>query len=125
MQCPFLTRRALPAPATNAGLATKAVAADEEPPGSDEKPQKGDLLVQSGGGLEGKLIKPRDLKPGGPPLHAWPQDPMTSVVRKGAILVIRHARVVLGPAGRLAALPLAVVGGSLTVAAPFIGKAGA
>lgn len=191
MQCPFQTRRSLllAALATSAGLATRAVAADEEPPGSDERPQKGDLLVHSEGEAEGKLIKPNDLKLGGPPLHAWPQDPKTSVVRSGSrlneILIVRlepaeldedtrahaadgivaysaicahagcpvtdwvkgegldknvfkcpchnseydpreGARVVFGPAPRhLAALPLAVVDGSLTVAAPFIGKVGA
>ncbi len=196
MQCPFQTRRALllAALATGAGLATegmatRAVAADEEPPGSDERPQKGDLLVQSEGDQEGKLIRPGDLKLGGPPLHAWPKDPKTSVVRNGSrlneILIVRldpaeldedtrahaadgivaysaicahagcsvtdwvkgdgldkkvfkcpchnseydpreGARVVFGPAPRhLAALPLAVVDGSLTVAAPVIGKVGA
>ena len=80
MQCPFQTRRALllAALATSAdlatqGVATRAVAADEEPAGSDERPQKGDLLVQSEGDQEGKLIKPDDLKPGGPPLHLRPR----------------------------------------------------
>jgi len=191
MQCPFQTRRSilLAALATGAGLATKAVAADEEPPGSDERPQKGDLLVQSEGEQQGKLIKPDDLKLGGPPVQAWPQDPKTSVIRSGSrlneILIVKldpaeldedtrahaadgivaysaicahagcpvtewvkgegldkevfkcpchnseydpreGARVVFGPAPRhLAALPLAIVDGSLTVAAPFIGKVGA
>jgi rieske iron-sulfur protein len=196
MQCPFQTRRALllAALATSAGLATqgvatRAVAADEEPPGSDERPKKGDLLVQSEGDQEGELIKPGELNLGGPPLHAWPKDPKTSVIRKGSILneiliikldpaeldedtraravdgilaysaICPHAgcpvtewvkgdgldkdvfkcpchnseydpregaQVVFGPAPRrLAALPLAVVDGSLTVAAPFIGKVGA
>ena len=195
MQCPFQTRRALllAALATSAdlatqGVATRAVAADEEPAGSDERPQKGDLLVQSEGDQEGKLIKRDDLKPGGPPLHAWPRDPKTSVTRSGSrlneILIIKldpveldedtraravdgilaysaicshagcpvtdwvrgegldkdvlkcpchnseydpraGAQVVFGPAPRrLAALPLAVVDGALTVAAPFIGKVG-
>ena len=191
MQCPFQTRRSLllAALATSAGLATRAVAADEEPPGSDERLQKGDLLVQSEGDQEGQIIKPGDLKLGGPPLHAWPRDPKTSVTRSGSrlneILVIKldpaeldedtraravdgivaysaicahagcpvsdwvkgegldkdvfkcpchnseydpreGARVVFGPAPRrLAALPLAVVDGSLIVAAPFLGKVGA
>ena len=195
MQCPFQTRRALllAALVTSAGLAaegmaSRAVAADEEQPGSDERPQKGDLLVHSEGEQEGKLIKPGDLKLGGPPLHAWPKDPRTSVVRSSSrlneILLIKldpaeldedtrahaadgivaysaicthagcpvtdwvkgegldntvfkcpchnseydprqGAQVVFGPAPRhLAALPLAVVDGSLTVAAPFIGKVG-
>jgi rieske iron-sulfur protein len=196
MQCPFQTRRSLllAALATSAGLAaegmaSKAVAAEEEQAGSDERPQKGDLLVHSEGEQEGKLIKLDDLKLGGPPLHAWPRDPKTSVVRSGSrlneIVIVkldpaeldedtraravdgiiaysaicshagcpvtdwvkgegldkdvlkcpchnseydpRHgAEVVFGPAPRhLAALPLAVVDGSLTVAAPFIGKVGA
>jgi rieske iron-sulfur protein len=191
MRCPSQTRRSLllAALATGAGLATKAVAADEDPPGSDERPKKGDHLVQSEGEQEGQLIKPGDLKLGGPPLHAWPQDPKTSVVRDRSILneiliikldpaeldedtraravdgilaysaICPHAgcpvtewvkgegldkdvfkcpchnseydpregaQVVFGPAPRrLAALPLAVVDGALTVAAPFIGKVGA
>jgi Rieske Fe-S protein len=195
MRCPFQTRRSLllAALAASAGLAaegisSRAVAAEDEQPGSDERPQKGDLLVHSEGEQEGKLIKLDDLKLGGPPLHAWPQDPKTSVVRSGSrlneILIVKldpaeldedtrahavdgivaysaicthagcpvsdwvmgagldkdvfkcpchnseydpreSARVVFGPAPRrLAALPLAVVGGSLTVAAPFIGKVG-
>ena len=66
MRCPSQTRRSLllAALATGAGLATKAVAADtdEEPAGSDEKPQKGDLLVHSEGEQEGKLMD-RLLRP--------------------------------------------------------------
>lgn len=196
MQCPFQTRRSvlLAALATGAGFATDSVAtrvlaADEEQPGSDERPQKGDVLVHSEGEREGHVIKPADLKLGGPPLHAWPQDPKTLVVRSGSrlneLLVVRldpaeldedtraraadgivaysaicahagcpvtewvkgegldkevfkcpchnseydpreGARVVFGPAPRhLAALPLAMADGALTVAAPFIGKVGA
>jgi len=195
MQCPFQTRRSLLLAALAAsvgfaaeGMASRAVAADEEQPGSDERPQKGDRLVHSEGDQEGKPIKPDDLELGGPPLHAWPQDPKTQVVRSGSrlneILIVKldpaeldedtrahaadgivaysaicahagcpvtdwvkgegldknvfkcpchnseydpreGARVVFGPAPRrLAALPLAVVDGSLTVAAPFIGKVG-
>lgn len=191
MQCPFQSRRSvlLAAFAASAGLVTRAVAAGEDPPGSDERPQKGDHLVHSEGEQEGKLIKADDLKLGGPPLHAWPQDPKTSVVRNASrlneILIVRldpselddatraraadgivaysaicahagcpvtdwvkgegtdkdvfkcpchnseydprqGAQVVFGPAQRhLAALPLAMVDGALTVAAPFIGKVGA
>ena len=136
----------------------------------------------------GDIIKPQDLKLGGPPLHAWPKDPKTSVIRDGSrlneVLVVKldpaelddetrsraadgivaysaicahagcpvtawvkgtagdkdvfkcvchnseydprqSAEVVFGPAPRrLAALPLAMADGSLTVAAPFVGKVG-
>jgi rieske iron-sulfur protein len=166
-----------------------AMAGDEDQPGSDERPKKADFLVASEGDQEGQLIKPQDLKLGAPPMHAWPKDPKTSVIRSGSrlneLLVIRldpaelddetrshaadgivaysaicahagcpvtgwvkgeevakdvfkcfchnseydprqGAEVVFGPAPRrLAALPLAIVDGSLTVAAPFIGKVGA
>ncbi len=165
-----------------------AAVADEEQPGSDERPQKADLLVASEGDGEGQIIKPQDLKLGGPPVHAWPKDPKTSVIRSGSrlneILVIRldpavlddetrshaadgivaysavcahagcpvtgwvkgeevdknvfkcfchnseydprhGAEVVFGPAPRrLAALPLAIVDGSLVVAGSFVGKVG-
>ena len=39
------------------------------------------------------MIKPQDLKLGGPPVRAWPKDPNTSVVRNGSrlneVLVIK------------------------------------
>ena len=192
MACPDRTRRTLilTALATGACLATcSAAAADEDQPGSDERPQKADLLVISDGEHAGEVIKPQDLKLGGPPLRAWPKDPKTSVIRKGSrlneVLVVRldptelddgtrahaadgivaysaicahagcpvtawvkeeagdkdvfkcvchnseydprhGAEVVFGPAPRrLAALPLAIADGWLTVAATFIGKVGA
>jgi rieske iron-sulfur protein len=185
------TRRALllGALATTACLGCAAqVHAGEEPPGADERPQKGDVLVFSEGDREGKLIAAADLPAGGPPVHAWPKDPKTSVVRSGSrlneILIIRldpaeldeqtkaravdgiiaysaicshagcpvtawmksdvgdkevfkcmchnseydpraGAQVVFGPAPRrLAALPLALADGSLSVAGNFIGKVG-
>jgi rieske iron-sulfur protein len=190
-RCPECTRRALllTAVATGACLATVPVAADDDAPGSDERPQKGDLLVVSEGDRAGDIIKPGDLNLGGPMLRAWPKDPKSSVVRKGSrlneILVIKldpaelddatrahaadgivaysaicahagcpvtawvkqdggdkdvfkcvchnseydprqGAEVVFGPAPRrLAALPLVIADGSLTVAAPFVGKVGA
>jgi rieske iron-sulfur protein len=187
------TRRTLilTALAASACIAVRpsAAVAEEDQPGSDERPQKADLLVVSEGDGEGEVIKPQDLKLGGPPMRAWPKDPKTSVVRSGSrlneVLVVRldpaelddntrphaadgivaysaicahagcpvtswekavdgdknvfkcpchnseydprqGAEVVFGPAPRrLAALPLAIVDGSLTVAAPFIGKVGA
>jgi rieske iron-sulfur protein len=80
--------------ATGAFLAAgRSATAQEDQPGSDERPQKGDSLVLSEGEHEGRIIKPDDLKLGEPPLHAWPKDPKTSVIRKGSrlneILVIR------------------------------------
>lgn len=190
--CAAQTRRTvlLGALVTSACLGCSAYArADEDPPGSDERPQKGDVLVFSEGDQEGKLITVADLPAGGPPVHAWPKDPKTSVVRSGSrlneILIIRldpaeldektraravdgiiaysaicahagcpvtawvksdvddkkvfkcmchnseydpraGAQVVFGPAPRrLAALPLALADGSLSVAGNFIGKVGA
>jgi Rieske Fe-S protein len=191
--CSDQTRRALilTALATSACVAvSKSVAAaDEGQPGSDERPQKADVLVLSEGEHAGDIVKPQDLKLGGPPLRAWPKDPKTSVIRNGSrlneVLVVKldpaeldddtrshaadgivaysaicahagcpvtawvkgaagdkdvfkcvchnseydprqGAQVVFGPAPRrLAALPLALVDSSLTVAAPFVGKVGA
>ena len=190
--CPDPTRRALlvTALATCACLAAaEPVAADDDQPGSDERPQKADLLVFAQGEHAGEIIKANDLKPGGPPVHAWPKDPRTSVVRKGSrlneVVIVRldpgeldddtlsrsadgivaysvicshagcpvtawvkqetgdknilkcmchnseydprqSAQVVFGPAPRrLAALPLAIADGALTVAAAFVGKVGA
>lgn len=186
------TRRTilLTAFATAAGIATSPRAgAEEDPPGSDERPQKADVLVFSEGEHAGEIIKPQDLKIGGPFVRAWPKDAKTSVIRKGSrlneVVVVRldpaelddetrarsadgivaysaicahagcpvtawvkgaaedknvlkcvchnseydprqSAQVVFGPAPRrLAALPLATVDGSLTVAAAFVGKVGA
>ena len=191
MVCQDPVRRSLLLTALAAGacLAAKPVIAEEDQPGSDERPQKGDLLVHSDGEHEGEVIGPGDLKLDGPPLHAWPKDSKSSVIRKGSrlneIVLVRldlgelddasrsrsadgivayslvcthagcpisewvksdvgdknvlkcpchnsefnpreSAQVVFGPAPRrLAALPLVVADGSLTVAAPFIGKVGA
>jgi Rieske Fe-S protein len=186
------TRRALllTALATCACLATpEPAAAEEEQPGSSERPQKADMLVCTEGEHAGEVIKPGDLKLGGPPLRAWPMDPKSSVIRKGSrlneVLLVKldpneldddtrsrsadgivaysaicshagcpvtawmkqesgdknilkcmchnseydprqSAQVVFGPAPRrLAALPLAIADGALTVAATFVGKVGA
>jgi rieske iron-sulfur protein len=90
------TRRTviLTALATAAGAAASSAArADDDPPGSDERPQKADVLVFAEGDRAGEVIKPEDLKLNGPPLRAWPKDPKTSVVRKGSrlneVLIIR------------------------------------
>ncbi|MHC2337170.1 QcrA and Rieske domain-containing protein [Bradyrhizobium sp. USDA 4454] len=190
--CTEPTRRALlTALAGCACLAAiePAAADDEEQPGASERPQKADLLVRAEGDKAGQVIKPDDLKLGGPPLRAWPQDPKTSVIRKGSrlneVVLVKldpnemddatraraadgivcysvicthagcpitawlkqeqgdknvlkclchnseydprqNAQVVFGPAPRrLAALPLTVADGAITVAAPFVGKVGA
>jgi Rieske Fe-S protein len=72
---------------------SRSVIAEEDQPGSDERPQKGDVLVFSEGEHAGEAIKPQDLQLGGPPVHAWPSDLKTSVIRKGSrlneILVVR------------------------------------
>src|SRR3984957_17290673 len=185
------TRRSLilTALATAASVAARPAAAEEDQPGSDERPQKADVLVFSEGEHEGEVITLQDLKLGGPLARAWPKDPKTSVIRNGSrlneVLVIRldpaelddetrahaadgivaysaicshagcpvtawvkgaegdqdvfkcvchnseydprhSAEVVFGPAPRrLAALPLAITEGSLTVAAALVGKVGA
>jgi rieske iron-sulfur protein len=177
------------AAATSIAAGETACAADEDQPGSDERPQKADVLVISEGEHAGDIVKPQDLKLGGPPVRAWPKDPKTSVVRKGSrlneVLIIRldpaelddetrarsadgivaysvicahagcpvtawvkadgsdkdvfkcvchnseydprqSAQVVFGPAPRrLAALPLTMLDGTLTIAATFVGKVGA
>jgi Rieske Fe-S protein len=95
--CSDPTRRTLilTALATGACLAASrsSAAADEDRPGSDERPQKADVLVLSEGEHAGQIIAAQDLKPGGPPLRAWPKDPKTSVIRDGSrlneILVVR------------------------------------
>ena len=90
------TRRTLilTALATGACLASrKSAAAEEDQPGSDERPQQADVLVFSEGDHAGEVIELQDLKLGGPPVHAWPKDSKTSVVRDGSrlneILVVR------------------------------------
>jgi rieske iron-sulfur protein len=93
--CAHRTRRSLLTTALGAGacLAAGRTGAQEGQAGSDQRPQAGDLLVVSEGPQSGQVVKPSDLKPGGPPLHAWPKDSKTSVVRDGSrlneILVIR------------------------------------
>ncbi|MCA6112843.1 QcrA and Rieske domain-containing protein [Bradyrhizobium cenepequi] len=96
MLCPNQTRRSLLLTTLAAGAflaANRFAAAQEDQPGSSDRPKKGDLLVISEGERAGDIIKPDDLKLGDPPLHAWPKDPKTSVVRNGSrlneILIIR------------------------------------
>ena len=87
--CQDPTRRALilTALATGACLASsRSSIAEEDLPGSNERPQKADVLVFAEGDRAGEMIKPQDLQAGGPPVRAWPKDPKTSVVRKGSRL---------------------------------------
>jgi rieske iron-sulfur protein len=86
--CADQTRRTLilTALAGGACLAANVASADDDQPGSDERPQKGDLLVFTEGDHAGEVIKTEALELGGPPVHAWPKDPKTSVVRKGSRL---------------------------------------
>lgn len=87
--CPDPTRRALilTVLATGACFASSSSAvAEEDQPGSNERPRKADVLVFSEGDRAGEVIKLQDLKAGGPPVRAWPKDPSTSVVRKGSRL---------------------------------------
>ena len=82
--CQDPTRRALilTALATGACLASsRSSVAEEDLPGSNERPQKADVLVFAEGDRAGEVIKPQDLKAGGPPVRAWPKDPKTSVVK--------------------------------------------
>ena len=86
--CHDPTRRALilTVLATGASLASSKSVAEEDLPGSNERPQKADVLVFAEGDRAGEVIEPKDLKAGGPPVRAWPKDPKTSVVRKGSRL---------------------------------------
>ena len=87
--CQDPTRRALilTAVATTACLASfQSAVAEDEQPGSNERPQKADVLVFAEGERAGEAIQPQDLTAGGPPVRAWPKDPRTSVVRKGSRL---------------------------------------
>lgn len=86
---PDKTRRALmlAALATGTCLATTGpLAAEDERPGSDDRPKAKDLLVFSEGDRQGDVIKPDDLALGGPPVHAWPRDPKSAVIRDGSRL---------------------------------------
>jgi rieske iron-sulfur protein len=86
--CADHTRRSLllSALATGACLAATNAATADDQPGADARPQRGDLFVISEGERKGEVIKPDDLKLGGPFVRAWPQDPKTSVVRRGSRL---------------------------------------
>ena len=77
MSCQDPVRRSLLLTALAAGacVAAKRATAEEDQPGSDERPRKGDLLVYSEGEHEDEVVRPEAIKLGGPPLFAWPKDP--------------------------------------------------
>jgi Rieske Fe-S protein len=83
------TRRALMLAALAAGTwvtTTTPLAAEDERPGSDDRPKAADLLVFYDGDREREIIKPVDVALGEPPVHAWAKDPGTSVIRDGSRL---------------------------------------
>jgi rieske iron-sulfur protein len=92
-ECVARRRLLVAALAAGIGIAVSPVRAQEDAPGADERPQKADLLVFAEGDRAGEVIKPDDLPLGGPPVHAWPMDPRTRVVRSGSrlneLLVVR------------------------------------
>lgn len=67
-------------------LLRPATADDDDKPGSDERPQPGDLFVFLEGDHAGATIKPADIPLGGPQVLAWPMDAKTKVVRDGSRL---------------------------------------
>jgi rieske iron-sulfur protein len=76
------------------GLAVSARGEDEpEKPGSDERPQPGDVLVFAEDDHAGQPVKPADLVSGATLTPAWPMDPVSRVVRDGsrlnALLLLR------------------------------------
>jgi rieske iron-sulfur protein len=77
--------RAVLAGSLAASVAQRSIA-DDEPPGSDERPQPGDLFVFLEGGPQGKVVTPADLKRGAAPALVWPMDPHSKVVRDGSRL---------------------------------------
>jgi rieske iron-sulfur protein len=60
--------------------------AEEERPGSDERPQPGDRFVFFEGEHQGQVVMPAALKRGADPVLAWPMDPKSKVVRNGSRL---------------------------------------
>ncbi len=94
LTCPARRALLITALAGCIGVVTRETAhAQDDAPGSDERPKKGDLLVFADGDHASAVIKPEDLPLGGPPVMAWPMDPATKVIRNGSrlneLLVVR------------------------------------
>ena len=74
-------------------LISPTARAENEDPARSERPQPGDLLAFFEGDRAGQVIKPDDLKSGGPPVLAWPMAPKSKVLRDGSrfnqVLLIR------------------------------------
>lgn len=83
------SRRALLQTLVTGGLTLSLVQsgfADEEKPGSDERPQPDDRFVFFEGDHQGQVVTPPALKRGADPVLAWPMDPKSKVVRSGSRL---------------------------------------
>lgn len=77
--------RAALAAAFGLTLAPSASAQDDKP-GSGERPKPGDLLVFAEDDHAGRTVMPAHLALGEPPVLVWPMDPATRVVRDGSRL---------------------------------------
>lgn len=81
-------------------MLSPAARAGDDNPARSAHPQAGDLLAFFEGDRAGKVIKPDDLKSGGPPVLAWPMDPKSKVLRDGSrfnqVLLIRFDPAALG-----------------------------
>jgi Rieske Fe-S protein len=125
MRCREQTRRSLLLTALVAGTRLApgmSVAAQEDQPASDERPQKGDLLVLSeGDGIVAYSVICTWVKAEG-----GDKNVLKCPCYNSEFNPRESAQVVFGPVPRrLAALPLTVADGSLIVAATFVGKVGA
>jgi hypothetical protein len=78
-------------------LLSPAALAEKEDPTRSKRPQTGDLFAFFAGDHAGQVIKPADLKAGGPPVLAWPMEPKSKVLRDGSrfnqVLPIRRGKV--------------------------------
>jgi hypothetical protein len=74
-------------------LLSPTARAEDEDSARSKRPQAGDLLAFFEGDRAGQVIKPDDLKSGGPPALAWPMDPGSKALRDGSrfnqVLLIR------------------------------------
>jgi rieske iron-sulfur protein len=81
-------------------MLSPAARAEDDNPARSARPQAGDLLAFFEGDRAGKVIKPDDLKSGGPPVLAWPMDPKSKTLRDGSrfnqVLLVRFDPAELG-----------------------------